>query len=94
MLPKPKSEAWVLCALQNKYQNCARLENESGNDASPNALKKQLEAHLGQPCSQELLNGKIDSGEIDINQIVDMPSLTEFKDRLDTVLDNLNFPKA
>lgn len=36
----------------------------------------------------------LDQGEIDINQIVDMPSLTEFKDRLDTVLDNLTLPRA
>ena len=94
MVPKPKSEAWVLCALKKKYQHCASLEDEAGNDAAPNSLKKQLEAHLAQPCSQELLNDKVDQGEIDINQIEDMPSLTEFKDRLDTVLDTLNLPRA
>ena len=43
MVPKPKSEAWLLCALkENPYQHCASLEDESGNDASPNSLKKQL----------------------------------------------------
>jgi len=93
MVPKPKSEAWLLCALKNQYQHCTSLEDESGNDSAPNSLKKQLEAHLDTPCSQELLNDKIDRGEIDLNRIVDMPSLTEFKDRLDTVLDNLNIPR-
>jgi hypothetical protein len=86
MIPKPKSEAWVLCALRNKYQNCGKLEDESGNDDSPNSLKQQLEEYLGEPGSRMLLNDKIDAGEIDINQITDMPSLTAFKNRLDEVL--------
>jgi hypothetical protein len=94
MIPKPKSEAWVLCALRNKYENCELLEHESGNDASPNSLKKQLEQHLGEPGTRELLNDKIEQGKLDISKIVDMPSLTAFKNRLDEVLDNLQFPKV
>ncbi len=86
MLPKPKSEAWILCALQHNYQHCAKLEDESGNDKSPNPLKKQLDNHLGHPGSRELLNGKIDDGAIDLDKITDMPSLTKFKDRLNEVL--------
>lgn len=93
MLPKPKSEAWLLCALRNKYQHCAELENESGNDKAPNSLKKQLEEHLGVPVTRELINDKIDQNGIDINQIVDMPSLNQFKERLDEVLDSLRLPK-
>lgn len=85
MIPKPKSEAWILCALRNKYQNCGKLEDESGNDDSPNSLKQQLEEHLGESGTRTLLNDKIDAGEIDINQIRDMPSLTAFKDRLGEV---------
>lgn len=28
MIPKPKSEAWLLCACkENAYQHCAALEN-------------------------------------------------------------------
>ena len=47
MVPKPKSEAWLLCALKaNPYQHCIGLENESGNDRSPNSLKKQLQDAL------------------------------------------------
>jgi hypothetical protein len=89
MIPKPKSEAWILCALRNNYQHCAKLEDESGNDDSPNSLKQQLEDHLGEPGTGTLLNDKIDSGEIDINRIKDMPSLTAFKNRLAEVLAEL-----
>ncbi|MEQ9669015.1 hypothetical protein [Coleofasciculus sp. G2-EDA-02] len=93
MIPKPKSEAWILCALRERYQNCQRLENESGNDDSPNSLKKQLEEHLGEPATRELLNDEIDQGNLDISKILDMPSLTAFKERLDEVLDNLRLPR-
>jgi hypothetical protein len=29
MLPNPKSEAWILCALRNNYQYCAKLEDQA-----------------------------------------------------------------
>jgi hypothetical protein len=86
MLPRPKSEAWILCALRNQYQSCAKLEAESGNDASPKSLKKQLEEHLGESGSRTLTNEKIELGAIDLDKITDMPSLTAFKDRLADVL--------
>ena len=94
MIPKPKSEAWLLCALRDDYQNCGRLENESGNDASPNSLKQQLSQHLGEPATRELLNGTSDDNRLDLEQITDMPSLTMFKDRLDEVLDQLGYPRV
>ncbi len=94
MIPNPKSEAWLLCALREKYQNCNKLEYESGNDNSPNSLKKQLAKHLGEDATRELINKKIDEGQIDIEQIIDMPSLAQFKEQLDKVLDNLKLPKA
>jgi len=79
--------------LRERYQNCQRLENESGNDDSPNSLKNQLETHLGKPVTRELLNDEIDQGNLDISKIIDMPSLTAFKDKLDEVLDNLGLPQ-
>jgi hypothetical protein len=88
ILPKPKSEAWWLCALRDGYQNCQQLEDESGNDASPNSLKSQIEACLDKPATRLLLNDKIDAGEIDLDRI-DMNSLNAFKTRLDEVLDIL-----
>lgn len=42
MLPKPKSEAWLLCAIKNNYQHCAVLEDLSGNDKAPNSAKRLL----------------------------------------------------
>ena len=33
MVPKPTSEAWILCCLQN-YKNCDKLEELSGNQSS------------------------------------------------------------
>jgi len=89
MIPKPKSEAWILCALRDDYQNCERLEDQSGNDASPNSLKKQLDQHLGEAATRMLLNEKVDRGQLDITRIVDMPSLNVFKDRVDEVFSNL-----
>jgi hypothetical protein len=89
MIPKPKSEAWILCALRNKYQNCKKIENESGNDKSDDPLKRQLEECLGEKATRIFLNDQIDQGNLDVEKIVDMPSLTAFKDRLDEVLDNI-----
>ncbi|TVQ94621.1 MAG: hypothetical protein EA400_01145, partial [Chromatiaceae bacterium] len=48
MLPCPKSEAWLICALKRNlpYQHCAQLEQASGNDRGKNPLKQQLAAIL------------------------------------------------
>ena len=59
MIPKPKSEAWLLCALRSSpYQNCKELEDRSGNDNSPNALKSELKKLLGDmvPLVETLCN--------------------------------------
>ncbi|MDX8407205.1 MAG: hypothetical protein R8L58_02350 [Mariprofundaceae bacterium] len=86
MIPKPKSEAWLLCAVKpNPYRHCNALESASGNDSSPNSLKQQLEDALdGHVGSQELAEMARD-GRIDVHQI-DMPSLNWFRKRLDRVL--------
>jgi len=48
MLPNPKSEAWLLCALKKPrpYQDCDRIEAGSGNAAAPDSLKAQLEQQV------------------------------------------------
>lgn len=87
MMPKPKSEAWLLCALKpdSPYQHCAGLEQASGNDDSPNALKKQLDAALqGQTSADELAETAKD-GNIQWENI-DMPSLDVFKHRVEEVV--------
>ena len=60
MIPKPTSEAWVLCALRENYQNCEKLENEKSSPDSKNPLKDQLEQHLGEQGTRSILNDKID----------------------------------
>ncbi|NDV26050.1 hypothetical protein [Desulfovibrio sp. JC010] len=54
MIPKPKSEAWLLCC-KKETPSCESLEEESGNDASPNSLKKQLEEQMPEGCNCETL---------------------------------------
>ena len=90
MIPKPKSESWALCALKNNYQHCSRFEGRSGNDKSPKSLKAELEKCLREPATRIVLNQKIDAGKFAIENIIDMESMTAFKDRLDDVLDQLN----
>jgi hypothetical protein len=84
MVPNPKSEAWLLCALKKvqPYQHCDRLELESGNDDAPNSLKAQLAAALGGEPSAVALAERVRSGEVDPNQI-DMPSFVAFRTRLE-----------
>ena len=72
----------MICALKNKYHNCDKLENESGNDASPNSLKKQLEVYN---LSNEQICEKIENNEIDIEKIK-MNSFEKFKSRLEEIL--------
>ncbi|MFK0571208.1 hypothetical protein [Endozoicomonas sp.] len=86
MIPRPKSEVWLLCAVANNYQYCERLEDESGNDRSQNPLKDQLDQALGEGATRERLVERIQNRKIDIERIIDMPSLNRFKERLDDVL--------
>lgn len=84
MIPKPKSEAWMICALkQNPYQQCAGLETSlSGNDNAPNSAKDELGALLAVRGKQiGDLSDMVECGEIDPRQI-DMPSYNHFRDRL------------
>jgi hypothetical protein len=86
MVPRPKSEAWLLCALKNPpYQHCNALEEASGNDNSPRSLKSQLETLIGhKPAAQEQADW-IRTGCIDPEQI-DMPSFAAFREALNRAL--------
>lgn len=83
---QPKSEAWLLCALKNGYQNCAPFEARSGNDDSPRSLKAELEEHLGESATRVKLNELVDEDQIDLAQITDMRSMTDFQDSMKEVL--------
>jgi hypothetical protein len=86
MVPRPKSEAWLLCAVkENAYQNCEALEDESGNDASPNNLKTQLDVVLQRHgrTTRELPE-MIENGTIEALRIK-MQSYTEFRTQMEDV---------
>lgn len=85
MIPKPKSEAWVLCAVKNHYQGCQPLEKRSGNDDSPDSLKKELEEHIGSLPSRQELCEMVSNRVIDIHRI-DMLSFDRFQSRLKEVI--------
>ncbi len=86
MIPKPKSEAWFLCALKtDPYQGCAALEDRSGNDKSPNSLKGELKEQLGHVASREELCEVVNNQTVDIDRI-DMPSFHAFRTRLEEVV--------
>jgi hypothetical protein len=83
MIPKPKSESWLICTLKDKpYEQCSKLEERSGNDKSPDNLKDELES-LG--IELQTINEMITDGRIDIEKI-DMPSFKYFENRLKELL--------
>jgi len=86
MLPKPKSEVWLLCASQPAVNNCAHLEEISGNDASPNSAKLQLDGVFGTHQSGDDLCEWLAAIHIDEDKLSTMPSFFEFKRRLDEVV--------
>lgn len=93
MVPRPKSEAWLLCALRpSGYVNCAPLEDASGNDASPNSLKKQLAALCGgkDPSADKQADWVV-TGVVDPLRI-DMPSFNEFKQSLCAAAQSAGLP--
>lgn len=87
MVPKPKSEAWLLCALkEDAYQHCAGLEDSlSGNDNAPDSAKQQLLQRLADrgEGTKDLI-AMIEQGEVLLNRI-NMPSFQQFRDRLEEV---------
>lgn len=83
MIPKPKSEAWLICALKERpFENCQKLEDRSGNDDSPDNLKDELNK-LG--ISLKSINEMIQDGRIDIEKI-EMPSFRCFQNKLNELL--------
>lgn len=91
MVPKPKSEAWLICALKsNAYQNCAALEDSlSGNDNAPEPAKEQLGALLAERGKTVAdLADLVGEGVVDALRtgIKEMKSYGEFDKRLRDVL--------
>lgn len=89
MLPRPKSEAWLICALKSDPGvACDRLEERSGNDGSPNSLKRELAEILGHESSGQELADLVHDGTID-PRTIKMSSFEVFKTELRQVVDSV-----
>lgn len=87
MVPKPRSESWLLCHYQaTPYENCARFEKLPANDRAENSGKKLLERFFN--CRESQIYEHIDIEEIDWDKI-DAPSFVFFKNRFQHVVERL-----
>lgn len=83
MLPKPKSEAWLLCAAGfNRVGDCSTLEALSGNDHAPDSAKSQLDAVLGHHHDADELCDWLIENPMDVARISSMRSFHEFHQAL------------
>ena len=83
MLPRPKSEAWLLCAIKNNYQHCAALEALPGNDDAPRAAKRLLAEQLGDGYTTTDLNDWLTAHGFDGERVArQMPSYAQFSQDL------------
>lgn len=90
MLPKPKSEAWLLCvAGVNPGGDCSALEELSGNDNSPDSAKLQLDAMLGHHHSADELSAWLNEHLVDVDRINSMPSFNAFHQSLKSAVHKL-----
>jgi len=91
MLPKPKSEAWLLCvAGVNPGGDCSALEELSGNDNAPHSAKSQLDAMLGQHHSAEELSDWLKEHPADVDHINTMPSFKAFHQALTSAVEKMH----
>jgi len=81
MLPKPKSEAWLLCAGQAGAHSHARLEDISGNDDAPNSAKNQWAGLMGGPQTAADEAGWCVDHPADWQNLLTMPSFKAFYER-------------
>ncbi|VEI21473.1 Uncharacterised protein [Serratia plymuthica] len=90
MIPKPKSEAWMLCAIRNDYQHCAALEDLPGNDDAPNSAKTQLDQAMGgQSSTRHQLDWLQDNGFDSDSVAAQMPSYQYFKNAMQIALTSI-----
>ena len=84
MIPKPQSEAWLICGLKAApYEACESLESRSGNDDSPHSLKKELQEILPDTVTRTVLVDVV-RDRIDFTRL-EMPSFRAFQTRLEQV---------
>lgn len=91
MIPRPKSEGWMLCAIRNGYQHCAKLEDTlPGNDDAPNSAKQQLDEAMEQVSGGQDQVNWIREHNFDVAALADeMESYREFSQDIKRALDSL-----
>ena len=90
MLPKPKSEAWLLCAMVKGYQHCQALEALPGNDDASRSAKAQLQAALGGDNSTEAQLNWLQAHGFDHEAVAaNMPSYQQFQASLAAAIDEV-----
>lgn len=94
MLPKPKSEAWLISTTLQGNHSHEALENISGNDNSPNSAKSQLDQALGGHRSAAQLAQWCQEHPDFWNQLQTMPSFKKFFDRFHAVAELILRPVA
>lgn len=85
MVPRPKSEAWLIGAASPLRLQCSELEDLPGNDASPHSAKSRLDATLGRHLSAEELCEWLKGHPVDApctQRLSTMPSFKAFHDDL------------
>lgn len=93
MLPKPKSEAWLLCAAQTGQRSHIGLEAISGNDKAPNSAKKQWDSLMGRHLSAaEEAQWCVDHPN-DWQNLLTMPSFKAFYERFQQVANAILRPE-
>lgn len=83
MMPKPVSEAWLLCAIYRKKNanlDYSYLEDQKYGYRAEHELKYDLEDEIGGVPSRELLTDKIKNGEIQF-ALINLNSFVEFQER-------------
>lgn len=87
VLPRPTSEAWLICLLSPRYAtaSCNDLEERSCSPHAAVPLKTELEGLLGGLCTREILCERIRAvlGRL---PAVSMPSFIAFRERLNAVI--------
>ena len=85
MLPKPKSEAWLMCAGQTARHSHAKFEDLPGNDDSPKSAKKRWYAFMGGPQTATQEASWCANNPADWENMRTMPSFKEFFKRFHDV---------
>lgn len=87
MVPRPKSEAWLLQAHKDHDNPSETYETKTGNRASSFDIKEQLELLIGDHPSREYLVQLIDEGSISPLRISEQcSSFTAFREALKNAL--------